>query len=272
MDERADPNRAWWDERVAGHVESDFYDVAGFRAGGSHLRPFELEEVGDVTGKRLVHLQCHFGLDSMSWARAGASVRGLDFSAPAVDAAAGLAHELGIDASFVQADVYDAVAALDGERFDIVYTGLGALNWLPDLPRWAGVVAALLKPGGFLYLSEFHPLTWVFADDEPVLELDYFHNPEGERFGDGEQGSYADLDVPTRNNATVEWAHPLADVVSAVLGAGLTLEALSEHDYTLFPRFSYLIEDRDYLSAGSVYRQPDDRPKLPLMYSLRARA
>lgn len=272
MDERFEANRAWWDERVAGHVESEFYDVARFREGGSTLRPFEVEEVGDVAGKRLAHLQCHFGLDSMSWARAGASVRGLDFSAPAVEAANALARDLRLDASFVEADVYDAVAALDGERFDIVYTGLGALNWLPDLPRWAGVVADLLKPGGFLFLSEFHPLTWVFADDEPEIEIDYFYKPEGERFDDGEQGSYADLDVPTRNNSTLEWAHTLADVVGAVLGAGLTLESLSEHDYTLFPRFSYLIEDRDYLSAGVVYRQPEDRPKLPLMYSLRARA
>ena len=271
MDERFEPNQAWWDERVADHVESEFYDVERFRAGGSTLRPFELEEAGDVAGKRLAHLQCHFGLDSMSWARAGASVRGLDFSAPAVEAANRLAGELGIDASFVQSDVYDAVAALDGERFDIVYTGLGALNWLPDLPRWASVVAALLEPGGFFYLSEFHPFTWVFADDALEIELDYFHNPEGETFDDGEQGSYADLEVPTRNNSTIEWAHTISDVVSAVLGAGLTLESLSEHDYTLFPRFNHLIEDRDYLGAQAVYRQPDDRPKLPLMYSLRAR-
>jgi len=272
VDERLEPNREWWDERVAGHVASAFYDVPRFRAGGSTLRPFEVEEVGDVTGKRLAHLQCHFGLDSLSWARAGASVRGLDFSGPAVDAANGLARELGLDASFVQADVYDAVEALDGDRFDVVYTGLGALNWLPDLPRWGQVVATLLRPGGFLYLSEFHPLTWIFADDELEIELDYFHRPEGEHFGDGEQGSYADLDVPTRNNSTVEWAHTLADVISAALGAGLRLELLSEHDYTLFPRFPHLVEDRDYLSAGVVYRQPNDRPKLPLMYSLRARA
>jgi SAM-dependent methyltransferase len=272
MDERFAPNQAWWDERVAGHVDSEFYDVSRFREGGSTLRPFEVEEVGDVAGKRLAHLQCHFGLDSMSWARAGASVRGLDFSGPAVDAANALATDLGIDASFVQSDVYEAVTALDGERFDIVYTGLGALNWLPDLPRWAAIISELLEPGGFLYLSEFHPLTWIFAEDEPTIELDYFHNPEGESFDDAVEGSYADLDVPTRNNATIEWAHPLGDVVSAVLGAGLQLELLHEHDYTLFPRFKHLIEDREVLSAGVVYRQPDGQPRLPLMYSLRARA
>jgi SAM-dependent methyltransferase len=252
-------------------VTSDFYDVAGFRDGGSSLRPFELEEVGDVTGKRLAHLQCHFGLDTLSWARAGASVVGLDFSEPAVRSATELAAETGLDARFVQSDVYDAVAAVGGERFDVVYTGLGALNWLPDLPRWAEIVAELIVPGGFFYLAEFHPLTWVFADEELEVELDYFYKPEGESFDDGLQGSYADLDVPTRNNATVEWAHTLADVVTAVLGAGLRVELLSEHDYTLFPRFPHLVEDREFLSAGVVYRQPEGRPRLPLMYSLRAR-
>ena len=270
MDERLAPNQEWWDERVAGHVASEFYDVTRFRQGGSTLRPFEVEEVGAVTGKRLAHLQCHFGLDSLSWARAGATVVGLDFSEPAVEAANQLAAETGLDARFVQSDVYDAVAALGNERFDVVYTGLGAINWLPDLPRWAGVIAELLEPGGFLYVSEFHPLTWIFADHEPVIELDYFHNPEGERFLDDEQASYADPSRPASSVTTIEWAHTLGDVVSAVLGAGLRLEVLREHDYTLFPRFSHLIEDRDYLSAGVVYRQPEGQPRLPLMYSLRA--
>ena len=270
LDPRLEINRSWWDERVPIHVASDFYDVGRFRDGGSTLRPFELEEVGDVNGKRLVHLQCHFGLDTLSWARCGASAVGLDFSAPAVAAANELAAETGLDARFVAADVHDAVEALGGERFDVVYTGLGALNWLPDLSPWARVVAALLADGGFLYLSEFHPLTWIYADDELEIESDYFHAPEGVDFDDG-QGSYADLDASTEHDATLEWAHTLADVVGAVLGAGLRLELLSEHDYTLFPRFSHLIEDRETLGAGVVYRQPEGRPRLPLMYSLRAR-
>ena len=263
---RLDLNRGWWDERVAGHVASEFYDVERFRAGGSTLRPFELEEAGPVAGRRLAHLQCHFGLDTLSWAREGASVAGLDFSGPAIEAARQIAAETGIDARFIQADVYDAAAALGGESFDVVYTGLGALNWLPDLPRWASVVASLLAEGGFLYLAEFHPVTWIFAENDRTIELDYFHDAEGISFDDGEQGSYADLEVPTRNNATREWAHTLADVVTAVLGAGLRLELLSEHDYTLFPRFADLEE-----VAGVVYRQPAGRPRLPLMYSLRAR-
>ena len=269
---RTEVNRAWWDERVPIHVGSAFYDVEGFRAGGSSLRPFEVDEVGDVTGKRLVHLQCHFGLDTLSWARAGASVVGLDFSPPAVEAGASLASETGLDARFVCANLYDAAEALNGERFEIVYTGLGALNWLPDLPRWGGIVAELLKPGGILYLAEFHPFTWVFGDDTLEVEYDYFHRPEGESFDDGEQGSYADMTIPTRNNATVEWAHTISDVISVVLGAGLQLELLHEHDYTLFPRFNHLELDAEALSAGVIYRQPKGTPRLPLMYSLRARA
>jgi SAM-dependent methyltransferase len=269
---RTEVNRAWWDERVPIHVGSTFYDVEGFRAGGSSLRPFEVEEVGDVGGKRLVHLQCHFGLDTLSWARAGASVVGLDFSPPAVEAGTNLADEMGLDARFVCANLYDAVEALGGERFEIVYTGLGALNWLPDLPGWGSIVAELLEPGGMLYVAEFHPFTWVFADDTLDVEYAYFHNPEGESFDDGEQGSYADMTIPTRNNATVEWAHAISDVVTAVLGAGLRIELLSEHDYTLFPRFNHLELDAQTLGAGVIYRQPEGTPRLPLMYSLRARA
>jgi SAM-dependent methyltransferase len=269
---RTEVNRAWWDERVPIHVGSTFYDVEGFRAGGSSLRPFEVEEVGDVAGKRLVHLQSHFGLDTLSWARAGASVVGLDFSPPAVEAGTKLAEEMGLDARFVCANLYDAVEALGGERFEIVYTGLGALNWLPDLPRWSSIVAELLEPGGMLYLSEFHPFTWVFADDTLDIEYGYFHNPEGESFDDGEQGSYADMTIPTRNNATVEWAHTMSDVLTAVLGAALRIELLSEHDYTLFPRFTHLELDTETLGAGVIYRRPEGTPRLPLMYSLRARA
>jgi SAM-dependent methyltransferase len=271
LSSRTEVNRAWWDERVPIHVGSAFYDVEGFRAGGSSLRPFEPEEVGDVSGKRLVHLQCHFGLDSLSWARAGASVVGLDFSPPAIEAASELAKATGLDAMFVCADVYDAVEALGGERFEIVYTGLGAINWLPDIRRWARIVAELLEPGGILYLAEFHPFTWVFADDTLEIEYDYFHDPEGESFDDDEQGSYADVTIPTRSNATREWAHTISDVVSAVLGAGLRIELVNEFDYTLFPRFGHLERDTEALGAGVVYRQPQGTPRLPLMYSLRAR-
>lgn len=264
-DEHRELNRTWWDERVPIHTASDFYDVEGFKAGAGSLRPFEIEEMGDVAGKRLLHLQCHFGLDSLSWARRGASVVGLDFSEPAVAAANELAAETGLDGSFVAADLYGAPAALGGERFDVVYTGLGALNWLPDLGRWADVVASVLADGGILYLAEFHPFADVFADEDLSVAYDYFHDPAGIRLEDG-GGTYADLEAQTASNATHEWAHPISEVLAVVLGAGLRLELFNEHDYTLFPRWPFLQPADD-----GTYRPPEGTPKLPLIYSLRAR-
>ena len=263
-DEYLEANRANWDERVPIHAEGKFYDVASFKAGDERLRPFELVEVGDVAGKDLVHLQCHFGIDTLSWARRGANVVGLDFSAPAVEEAGRLAAELGLEAEFVQADVHEAVSALDGRAFDVVYTGLGALNWLPDIRRWAEVVAALLRPGGFLYLAEFHPITWVFGDEDLTVAYDYFHHDEPEVWD--EPGTYADLEAETTHNKTYEWNHTLGDVVSAIAEAGLVLDFLHEHDYTLFPRWPFLEK-----SGFDTYRLPEGMPSLPLMYSLLAR-
>ena len=263
-DEWLRANRVYWDERVPIHVGGDFYDVEGFKAGENPLRPFEVAEVGDVTGKDLLHLQSHFGMDTLGWARHGARVTGLDFSAPAVEAARKLSSEVGLDAEFVCSDVYEAVRALDGRTFDVVYTGIGALNWLPDIERWAGVVAALIRPGGFLYLSEFHPFTNVFGDDAMSVEHDYFHR--GEPYVWDEPGTYADLDAPTVDNVIYEWHHALGEVVTALVSAGLTLEFLHEHDCTLFPRWPFLEK------AGlGLYRLPEGEPRLPLMYSLKAR-
>ena len=218
--------------------------------------------LGDVRGRTLVHLQCHFGLDALSWARLGARVTGLDFSAPAIDAASALASELGIDAEFVTADVYDAREALDGRRFEVVYTGRGAITWLPDIRRWAAVVAGLVEPGGFLYLSEFHPFSWVFTDEDLTVGHDYFHH----RLEFEEPGTYADPSAVTVNNRTEEWHHPLGDVVSSLIDAGLVLELLAEQDYTVFQRWPFLEK-----TGFDTYRLPAGRPRVPLMYSLRAR-
>lgn len=258
-------NQDWWDERVPLHVASTFYGKDRFLTdpGASTLRPFEIDEVGDVAGRSLVHLQCHFGLDTLSWARRGARVTGLDFSPVAVAAARETAALAGLQARFVVADVYDAVAALGGDTFDVVYTGLGALLWLPDLPRWAQVVAALVEPGGVLYLAEFHPIHEVIADDDLRVERSYFH--DGPRVWD-EPGSYADLSAQTHSNRTHEWTHGLGEVVSSLVAAGLVVDHLHEFDYTLFPRWPFLVRDPE----SGAYRMPDDRPSLPLMYSLHA--
>ncbi|WP_420235645.1 methyltransferase [Streptomyces xiaopingdaonensis] len=257
-----DLNRALWDERVPIHTASEYYDVEGFKRGVDPLREFEPGEVGDVTDKRLAHLQCHIGLDTLAWARRGARVTGLDFSAPAVEQARELAAELSLDARFVTADVYESGALLGTGAYDIVYTGVGALCWLPDMQQWAETVASLLAPGGMLYLSEFHPFADTLAPDGRTVTHDYFGN--GPLVGDM-RGTYADTEASTRNTRAVAFQHGLGDVVSAVVTAGMKVDFLHEHDSTVFQKFPAL-----EAHADGAFRLPTGRPRVPLMYSLRA--
>lgn len=262
-------NQAMWDERVPHHVASDFYDLRRFRERRDALRAFETEELGDVAGKRLLHLQCHLGTDTLSWALRGAEVTGLDFSGAAVEAARKLAAELELSeerARFVAADVYDAPVAVGGARFDVVYTGLGALCWLPDLPRWAQTVASLLEPGGVLYLAEFHPVANCLGEGGTAIAEDYFAR---DALVFDEPGSYAARDADTRHNRSVEWQHTLGDVVSAVAGAGLRVEFLHEFDFTLFEHAEGMVQSTD-ATGTTVFRLPPGSPRAPLLYSLRA--
>lgn len=261
--EHLEANRLAWDERVPIHLPSTLYDVEGFLAGGSKLRPFERDELGPVAGRSMVHLQCHFGLDTLSWAREGARVTGLDFSEPAIIAARDLAAKAGLDARFVIGDVLDAATTLE-ERFDIVYTGLGALCWIDDLERWASQVRDLLVPGGTLYLVEFHPFTDVFADDRLEVAAPYFD--DGRPYRDESSGTYTDRHAGTTHNVTYSWTHPISEVIGRLLDAGLHLDRFEEHDFTLFQRFPSLTPD----AGTDHFRFPPDHPRLPLMYSLRA--
>lgn len=265
-DEWVELNQAWWDERAPIHVGSEFYDLQGFLAepAMTTLRPFEVDEVGDVAGRTLVHPQCHFGLDTMSWARRGATATGIDFSAPAVAAANDAARTAGLAADFVAGNVYDAVDLVGGRTFDVVYTGFGAINWLPDIRRWAQVMAALAAPGGLFYLAEFHPLHSVLGDEDLTVTYPYFHDTDEPLTWD-EDGTYADLEAETTHNRTVEWHHGLGAVVTALIEAGLRIELLHEFDHTLFPRWPFL-EQR-----GREYHLPEGTPSIPLMYSLWAR-
>ncbi|MCD0443240.1 class I SAM-dependent methyltransferase [Glycomyces sp. A-F 0318] len=259
-------NRAMWDERVPIHAASAFYDHEAFLAGKDTVAGFQADEVGDVTGKSLVHLQCHMGQDTLSWARRGAArVVGLDFSEPAVEVARGLAAGLGFAperAAFTAADVYDAREALGGEVFDVVYTGIGALCWLPDIERWAEVASSLVAPGGFLYLAEFHPLSNVLDWNTGTrFERDYLGR---EPVVLDEPGTYVDFRAETERNLSYEWNHAIGAVVSALAAHGLRLEFLHEFDWTLFQQFGTLERD------GEAYRQPEGTPKAPLMYTLKA--
>ncbi|HXY44677.1 MAG TPA: class I SAM-dependent methyltransferase [Acidimicrobiales bacterium] len=254
-------NRRNWDERVAIHVASGFYAVDRFVEGEDHLHEFESAELGDLRGKRIVHLQCHFGMDTLSLARRGALVTGLDFSSPAIVEARALAARLGVEARFVEANVYDAVGAL-GDTYDLVYTGKGALNWIPDLAAWAQVVAALLGPGGRLYLSEYHPLMLMLADDALEFEWPYFNT--GPQVWD-EPATYADPEAVLEHTRTVEWPHPISEVIGSIIDAGLRLEFFHEFAESSFARFPFMEQ-----VGPRLYRMPAGMPQLPLMYSIRA--
>jgi SAM-dependent methyltransferase len=263
-------NRANWDERVPIHLGADFYDLGPLRAGQGRLNPIEEAELGPVEGLRVLHLQCHFGRDSLILAQRGAQVTGLDFSPPAIAAARGLAAELGLAGRtrFVEADLYDAEAAIpEPGAFDLVFVTWGAIPWLPDIRRWAEIVAWFLRPGGALYLAEGHPAALVLDDaaprhgDMPGWFVPYFH-PEPLVLDDPRD--YADARARLCNARTYEWLHPLGGVVTALLGAGLTLRWLHEHEAVPWPMFQILVED-----ASGMYRWPE-RPWLPLAYSLRA--
>jgi SAM-dependent methyltransferase len=263
-------NRANWDERVPIHLAASIYDPALLRAGQARKNAIEEAELGPVDGLRLLHLQCHFGRDSLILAQRGASVVGLDFSPPAIAAARSLADELGLTerARFVEADLYDAPSAIpEAAAFDRVYVTWGALYWLPDIDGWARIVAHFLKPGGSLYLAEGHPVAMVFddaargTDGLPGFFTPYFHD---EPLAFDDPTDYADPDARLTNSRTCEWIHPLGRVISALIAAGLRLDWLHEHDAITWRMFKCLIEGPD-----GLFRWPD-KPWLPLAYSLQA--
>lgn len=263
-------NRANWDERVAVHLGPRGYDIAALESGTAQLNAIEEAELGPVAGLRILHLQCHFGRDSLILAQRGASLVGLDFSAPAIEAARRLTQQLGLQdrVRFVQADLYEAASAIDEPAgFDAVYVTWGALCWLPDIAGWARVVAHFLKPGGWLYLAEGHPAAMVLDDAAPLPDgrpgffAPYFHS--GPLLID-ESSDYVDSEAKLRNAVTCQWIHPLGSVVTSLIQAGLTLRWLHEHPAATWRMFACLRED-----AAGLFHWPD-RPWLPLSYSLRA--
>lgn len=261
MDERTKINLSNWNERVPVHVNSAEYRVQEFRNGELHLYPIEREEVGNVRGKSLLHLQCHFGMDTMSWARLGATVAGLDFSDQAIAAARKLSAELKIPATFVCSDIYDAPKVLK-EQFDIVFTSYGALCWLPDLKRWAQVAARFVKPGGVFYISEFHPLTQCFDTDNPTelkSRISYFETAQ-QNFPPGPD--YSDNSV-TLSHGTHEWMYTTGGVVTALIEAGLQIEFVHEHPVCCFSIFPFM-----HKGADGWWRIKGD--PIPLTLSIRA--
>lgn len=220
-------NEAFWDEIAPHHADSAYYNLAAFRAGASSLGEIEAAELGDVAGRDLVHLMCHIGLDTLSWARRGAHVTGLDFSAQALRVAGDLAAEAGLTAHFVRSDVLDAARAL-GRRYDIVFLSRGVLMWIADLDRLAANCAELLVPGGVFYLLDIHPIAMTIDHTDAGMSSrgSYFHSVDPTPVN--YDGSYAVTNVGLHNTETREWIHPLGDVVTALVRAGIRIEFLHE--------------------------------------------
>jgi ubiquinone/menaquinone biosynthesis C-methylase UbiE len=262
-----DANQRHWDSVVSIHTASEFYDVASFKGGQSKLKPVELEELGDVRGKSLLHLQCHFGMDTLSWARhEGAIVTGADFSLNAIEEARALAADLGIDARFVHSNIYNLPQNLDGQ-FDVVFTSYGVLGWLPDLARWAEVSAAFVKPGGTFYIVEFHPFSQVFDESPGVddLHVRYPYFETGEPLLDDSGQDYADPEATFEHRVTYWFPHPLAQVVTSLIDAGLRIEFLHEFPFSTYQFLPFT----QRLPDGTVRLLKHDGC-VPLLYSIKA--
>lgn len=264
-------NRANWDARVPIHVGPKGYRIerlVGDPNALSDVVTFDQRYLGDLTGTELVHLQCHIGTDTVSLARLGASITGLDFSPPALDVARDLVRRCGIEARFVEGNVYDAVALLD-RTYDLVYTGVGAINWLPDLSRWAETVAALIKPGGRFHITDGHPTAMVFSDDATpenmLIEYPYFDGSPAMRFEN--VNSYAgegEVAAPV----CYEWAHNLGAIIQSLIDAGLAIDRFDEHRELAWPFLPWM-EPSSENEGWFRFPEPLNR-SIPLMFTIQA--
>ncbi|MBX3583939.1 MAG: class I SAM-dependent methyltransferase [Rhizobiaceae bacterium] len=261
-------NLANWNERATLHATdtTGSYRIAAVLSGGSSLHALETSEVGDISGKDVVHLQCHIGLDTLSLKHLGAaSVTGLDFSHEAISAARDFAGRAGTEARFVQASLYDAPAAL-GQAYDLVFVTWGALNWLPDIRAWAKVVAAVLRPGGRLYLLEGHPQMNQYEMRDGRLELAYdWRTPEADPLVFDETQTYTGDERPLVNTRNYEWIHPVSDVVGGLIGAGMRIDFLREHEIVVWHAFPGMVE-----VGEDQFALPEGSPRIPLSYSIGA--
>jgi SAM-dependent methyltransferase len=262
-----DVNRAQWDERADIHATdaTGFYAIDRFMAGEDILTPIDAGEIVDIAGLRVLHLQCHFGLDTLCLVRRGAIATGIDFSPRAIRHARNLAARSGVGATFVEGNVYDA-AALAGGNFDLVYTTWGTICWLPDIARWGAVVASLLKPGGRLYLVDGHPGAAILEEVDGRLVPTYgWRTPPSAPLMFEASQTYTGDERQLANTKSHEWIHPVGDIVSALLDNGMILERLTEHEVLPWRMFGSMEPAGDRL-----FRLPANWPRLPLALSLSA--
>jgi SAM-dependent methyltransferase len=257
-------NLKYWNELVDIHSKSKEYNLEGFLQGESSLHSIELKALGDVSDKSLLHLQCHFGLDTLSWARLGSTVTGVDFSEKGIQMARYLAQLLRIPAKFIHCNIYDLPNIHEGE-YDIVYTSYGVINWLHDIKSWGEIVSHYLKPEGMFYMVEFHPFMYVFEEDGSnlIIKNRYWYNPRP-LFYESES-SYADRDTILENKGTYSWAHPISDILNSLIKAGLVLQEINEYPYSVDEIYSTMETGKD-----GYRRFTRQEYQLPLMFSVQA--
>jgi 2-polyprenyl-3-methyl-5-hydroxy-6-metoxy-1,4-benzoquinol methylase len=261
MDKYIDVNRSLWNGKTEIHVNTDFYDLESFKKGKSSLNFLELEALGDVKGKSLLHLQCHFGMDSLSWLRLGAKVTGVDLSDKAIDTAKTLNTELGLDAEFICSNVYDLPEVLD-KKFDIVFTSYGVIGWLPDLDKWAEVISHFLKPGGTFYMVEFHPVVWMFDNDISKIQYSYFNNETVIET----IGTYAEPENEFRHKS-ISWNHSLSSVINSLMKQNLKVTEFNEYPFSFYDCFKREVLTKD---KNGFWQFKGLEGKMPMMFSIKA--
>ena len=253
-------NRESWNNRTDAHLESEFYDLEGFKNGNTSLNDIELDLLGDIKGKSILHLQCHFGQDSISLSRLGAEVTGVDLSYKAIQSAKKLAKETNTDTTFICSDIYDLPNHLEKE-FDIVFTSYGTIGWLPDLDKWAKVVSIFLKPNGKFVFVEFHPVVWMFDDNFENIAYRYFNSGA---IVEIESGTYADKNADITQDY-VMWNHGFSEVLNSLITNVLEINSLDEYDYSPYNCFNKTIE-----IAPKKFRIEHLGDKIPMVYSVLA--
>ena len=253
-------NKQTWNNKVEVHVNSDFYDMEGFLKGKSTLNSIELDLLGDVSGKRVLHLQCHFGQDTMTLARMGAKATGIDLSDKAIEKAKEINNKLNFDATFICCDIYDLPNHLD-EKFDIVFTSYGTIGWFPDLDKWAKIIQRFLKPNGEFIMVEFHPVIWMFDDDFTKIAYDY---QSTEPIVETYEGTYADREANI-SQEYVMWNHALSEVFQSLIHQNLEIKYFLEYDWSPYACFKHTVE----VEKGK-YRISKFDKKVPLVFSIKA--
>jgi len=260
-------NQGWWNEAAQVHAQGEGYMLKEFKEGMIKLHPLERTEVGDVSGKELLHLQCHFGMDTLSWARLGAQVTGIDYAEKAIAIAQDLSQELQLDGTFICTELYNLPNVLDAAgQFDIVFTSYGAICWLPDLEPWGKIIAHYLKPGGFFYIAEGHPFMWAMDGTLPDLKIAYPYFSR-EPIRDEEEGTYAEKGAQLEHRVTYGWNHTLSEIFGSLLSAGLTIDFFHEHPFCAWDCLPDMEEGADRFMR---FKDPKKREMLPLMFSLKA--